>query len=109
MRWNRGVLPVGATLAVFLLIFSAAAAPSWFAHNGGGYAQPSINANLLGILTLILVPLQLALIVFAMRGFKQGWNVEVEVSTAPRAPRRPATAPERRSIVGGAPAGVAER
>ena len=82
LRWNRGVLPVAATLAVFLMIFAAAAASSWFAHTGGGYAQPAIESNVLGILTLILVPLQLALIVFAMRGFKQGWNVEVEVSAA---------------------------
>ena len=80
LRWNRGVLPVAATLAVFLMIFAAAAASSWFSHTGGGYAQPAIESNVLGILTLILVPLQLALIVFAMRGFKQGWNVEVEVS-----------------------------
>jgi hypothetical protein len=29
---------------------------------------------------LILVPVQLLLVAFAMRGFQQQWNVEVEVS-----------------------------
>jgi len=29
-------------------------------------------------LTFILVPVQLLLIAFAMRGFQQAWNVEVE-------------------------------
>ncbi len=79
LRWNRGVLPVAATLAVFLMIFAAAAGPSWLSQAGGPYTQPTIGATLLGILALALVPLQIALIVFAMRGFKQGWNVEVEV------------------------------
>jgi hypothetical protein len=87
LRWNRGVLPVASTLAVFVLIFSAAAAPSWFTHSDAGYAQPAVNSNMLGILSLILVPLQLALIVFAMRGFKQGWNVEVEMSSAGAQPQ----------------------
>ena len=32
--------------------------------------------NLLGLLTLSLIPLALLLIVFAMRGFQQQWNVE---------------------------------
>jgi hypothetical protein len=31
-------------------------------------------------LTIILVPVQALLIVFAMRGFQQQWNVEVEVA-----------------------------
>jgi hypothetical protein len=30
-------------------------------------------------LTLILVPVQLLLVAFAMRGFQQQWSVEVEV------------------------------
>ena len=87
LRWNRGVLPVASTLAVFVLIFAGAAAPSWFMHTETGYAQPAINAGLLGILSLVLVPLQLALIVFAMRGFKQGWNVEVEMASSSAQPQ----------------------
>jgi lysylphosphatidylglycerol synthetase-like protein (DUF2156 family) len=77
-RWNRGVLPVAAALAVLLLIFAAVAGPSWFNRDKPGFAQPSLNAGLLGVVTLLLVPVQMLLIAFAMRGFSQGWNVELE-------------------------------
>jgi lysylphosphatidylglycerol synthetase-like protein (DUF2156 family) len=77
-RWNRGVLPVGAALAVLLTIFALAASPGWFNRDGFGYEEPTLDASLLGILTLLLVPVQILLVVFAMRGFKQGWNVELE-------------------------------
>src|SRR5436305_11787689 len=77
-RWNRGVLPVSALLAVLLLIFALVAGPSWFARAKTGFAQPVINAGLLGVLTLLIVPVQMLLIAFAMRGFRQGWNVEYE-------------------------------
>ncbi len=77
-RWNRGVLPVSAVLAVLLLIFSLVAGPSWFARDKTGFEQPAIDAGLLGLLTLLIVPLQMLLVAFAMRGFSQGWNVEIE-------------------------------
>ncbi len=77
-RWNRGVLPVGSALAVLLAIFALVAGPAWFARDKFGYAQPALSAGLLGLLTLLIVPLQMLLVAFAMRGFKQGWNVELE-------------------------------
>ncbi len=77
-RWNRGVLPVAAALAVLLAIFALVGGPGWFARDKSGFAQPAISSGLLGLLTLLLVPLQMLLIAFAMRGFKQGWNVELE-------------------------------
>jgi len=77
-RWNRGVLPISAVLAVLLLIFAAVAAPGWFDRDKSGFAQPNINAGLLGVLTLLIVPVQILLVTFAMRGFSQGWNVELE-------------------------------
>ena len=77
-RWNRGVLPISAALAVLLLIFALAAAPSWFDRDKSGFAQPALNAGLLGVLTLLIVPVQMLLVTFAMRGFAQGWNVELE-------------------------------
>ena len=80
-RWNRGVLPVASALAVLLLIFSLVAGPSWFARNKTGFAQPALNSGLLGVITLLIVPLQMLLIAFAMRGFRQGWNVELERRT----------------------------
>jgi lysylphosphatidylglycerol synthetase-like protein (DUF2156 family) len=77
-RWNRGVLPVAAALAVLLLVFALVAGPFWFDRNKTGFIQPTINAGLLGTITLLLVPVQMLLIAFAMRGFSQGWNVELE-------------------------------
>jgi presenilin-like A22 family membrane protease len=81
-RWNRGVLPVGSALAVLLGIFALVAAPGWFERDKTGFEAPNyLNASLLGLLTLLIVPLQVLLVLFAMRGFQQGWNVEVERSS----------------------------
>ena len=77
-RWNRGVLPIAAVLAVLLAIFALVAGPSWFDRDKSGFAQPTLNAGLLGVLTLLIVPVQILLVTFAMRGFSQGWNVELE-------------------------------
>jgi hypothetical protein len=77
-RWNRGVLPISAVLAVLLGIFAAVAGPSWFARDKSGFAQPTLNSGLLGLLTLLIVPVQILLVTFALRGFSQGWNVELE-------------------------------
>lgn len=77
-RWNRGVLPVAASLAAILLIFALVAAPFWFDRDKAGFAQPALNTGLLGVITLLIVPVQMLLIAFAMRGFAQGWNVELE-------------------------------
>jgi FtsH-binding integral membrane protein len=77
-RWNRGVLPVASALAVLLAIFALVAGPGWFNRDKSGFAQPTLDAGLLGLLTLLIVPLQILLVAFAMRGFQQGWNVELE-------------------------------
>lgn len=77
-RWNRGVLPVAAALAIILLIFAAVSGPEWFARTKDGFTDPGLSADVLGTLTLIIVPVQALLIAFAMKGFTQGWNVEVE-------------------------------
>lgn len=77
-RWRRGVLPLAAALAVILLVFALVAGPFWFDRDKAGFAQPTINAGLLGTITLLIVPVQMLLIAFAMRGFSQGWNVELE-------------------------------
>ena len=87
-RWNRGVLPISASLAVLLMIFAAVAGPGWFARDKTGFAQPTINAGLLGVLTLLIVPVQILLVTFAMRGFSQGWNVELERREPELAARR---------------------
>jgi hypothetical protein len=81
-RWNRGVLPVASGLAVLLIIFALTGASGWFDRDGAGFHQPALDANLLGLLTLLIVPVQILLITFAMRGFQQGWNVELEQRVA---------------------------
>jgi hypothetical protein len=90
-RWNRGVLPIAAAFAILLLIVSliagtGAAGTSWFNRSHSGFASAhsifgggGLDPNFLGLVTLLLAPVQLLLIVFAMRGFAQGWNVELEV------------------------------
>jgi hypothetical protein len=78
LRWSRGVLPVIAALAIVLLIFAAVSAPAWFDRDKAGFTDPALPADLLGLLTALLVPLEILLIAFAMSGFRQAWNVEVE-------------------------------
>jgi hypothetical protein len=78
-RWNRGVLPVAAALAVLFMVIAIVAAPGWFERDKDGFDDPTLAPGILGLLTLILIPVQLLLIAFALRGFNQEWNVEVEV------------------------------
>jgi lysylphosphatidylglycerol synthetase-like protein (DUF2156 family) len=78
-RWNRGVLPVAAALAILFAVVAAVAGPAWFERDKAGFDDPTIEPAMLGLLTLIIVPIQVLLIAFAMRGFQQEWNVEVEV------------------------------
>ena len=78
MRWNRGILPVAAALAIILAIFAAIAAPDWFARDKDGLDSPALPEDLLGLLTLVLVPVQLVLVAVAMIGFNQEWHVEEE-------------------------------
>jgi hypothetical protein len=78
-RWNRGVLPVAAGLAILFAVVAAVAGPAWFERDKAGFADPALDPSILGLLTLILVPVQLLLVAFAMRGFQQQWSVEVEV------------------------------
>jgi hypothetical protein len=90
-RWARGLLPIAAALAILLLIISliagsGAAGTSWFDRNHSAYAGAQsmfggggLSPDTLGLVTLLIAPVQVLLILFAMRGFSQGWNVEVEV------------------------------
>ena len=77
-KWNRGVLPVAAGLAILFAVVAAVAGPAWFDRDKAGFNNPALEPSILGMLTLILVPVQLLLVAFAMRGFQQAWNVEVE-------------------------------
>ena len=89
-RWQRGVLPVASAMAILMVIFAAVAADGWFARAKTGLDDPALPPDLLGVLTLVVIPVQLLLIVVAMIGFNQAWNVEEE---RPIGGRRPDDAP----------------
>ncbi|HEY7267538.1 MAG TPA: hypothetical protein VH501_07580 [Solirubrobacterales bacterium] len=78
VRWNRGVLPVAAALSIILAIFAGIAAPAWFDRAKDGLSDPALPPDLLGILCLVLVPIQVILIAVAMVAFNQDWHVEEE-------------------------------
>jgi hypothetical protein len=96
LRWNRGVLPLIAALAIVLLIFAAVSAPAWFDRDKTGFTDPALDESILGLLTALIVPVQLLLIAFSMSGFRQAWSVEVEHRDEPP--------PERSEARGPAPA-----
>jgi len=81
-RWNRGVLPVIAALAIIMAIFAAVATPAWFDRDKTGFEDPALASEVLGTITALIVPVQILLIIAAMRGFQQAWNVEVERARA---------------------------
>jgi hypothetical protein len=90
-RWARGLLPIAAALAILLLIIAVIAAfgldgTSWFDRNHHGFSAAQslfgghgLGTDVLGTVTVVLIPVEVALIVVAMIGFAQGWNVEMEV------------------------------
>ena len=78
IRWQRGILPVAAALAVLMLIFAAVSAPGWFARDKEGLESPALPEELIGLLVVIVIPLQLLLVAVAMYAFNQNWHVEEE-------------------------------
>jgi hypothetical protein len=83
LRWSRGVLPLAAALAIVLLIFAAVSTPAWFDRDKNGFTDPTLSSDILGLLTALVVPVQILLIAFAMSGFRQAWNVEIERQEEP--------------------------
>ena len=82
-RWRSGMLPVIAALAIIMLIFAAVSAPEWFARDKDGFEDPALEAGILGMITILIIPVQVLLIAFAMSGFRQNWQVEVERRVRP--------------------------
>jgi hypothetical protein len=77
-RWSRGVLPVASAFAIILAIFAAVSASGWFDRSKEGLTPPPLPDDLLGVLVVLIVPVQLLLITVAMVGFNQEWHVEEE-------------------------------
>jgi lysylphosphatidylglycerol synthetase-like protein (DUF2156 family) len=78
MKWSRGVLPMAAAFGIGLAVFAVIAAPGWFYRAHSGYADPGLPPRLLGLLTILLAIVELILIIAALIGFSQKWNLEVE-------------------------------
>ena len=91
VRWARGMLPIAAGLAILLLMIALIAGlglsgTSWFDRSDEAFAAAQslfggngLSAKTLGTVTLLIVPVQALLVLFALRAFAQGWNVEQEV------------------------------
>ena len=77
-RWNRGILPVAASLSTILAIFCATGANSWFARDKAGFEEGLISSTLIGTLVVILMLLQFVVVFMALYGFNQNWHVEEE-------------------------------
>jgi hypothetical protein len=97
-RWSRGVLPLIAALAIVLLIFALVSVPGWYDRDQAGFTDPGLPADVLGLVTALIVPVQLLLIGVSLSGFRQAWNVEVERGSS----EDPDRSPERRGSGGGA-------
>lgn len=77
-RWRRGILPLAAALSMILAIFCAVGADSWFARDKDGFTEAGLSSSVVGVLVIVLMVVQLVVIVAALYGFNQGWNIEEE-------------------------------
>ena len=77
-RWRRGILPLAAALSMILAIFCAVGADSWFARDKTGFDEAALSSSMVGVLVIALMIVQLVVIIAALYGFNQGWNIEEE-------------------------------
>lgn len=77
-RWSRGALSLTVALSVLLGILCAVGAESWFIRARTGFAEGALPSDLLGLLVVILIPVQIALAVACAVGVTQEWHVEEE-------------------------------
>lgn len=91
MRWARGLLPIAAALGALMLTFTLIAVSSldgvtWSDRGQPGYApvhtvfgSGGLSSGSMSVLTIAIAVSQALLILIAMRGFSQAWNIEYEV------------------------------
>jgi len=77
-RWKRGVLAMAGALALLFASMALVAVPAWFARDKSGFVDAAFPAGVLGFLTILVVVVQALLVIFALVGFRQEWNIEVE-------------------------------
>jgi hypothetical protein len=107
-RWARGLLPIAGVLGLLLLAIAVIASvgfggTSWFDRSNSSYAGAhalgggqGLSSDTVGTLVLLLVPVEIVLILVAIIGFAQGWNVELEVPDEEAAARGPGGRPRTR-------------
>jgi hypothetical protein len=77
-KWSRGAITISVALAVLMLIFATIGFDSWFARDKPGFTEAALPSDLLGLLTMLLIPVQIALAVASSIAIKQEWHVEEE-------------------------------
>ena len=77
-KWSRGALTLTTAMSVLLLILFSVGVSSWFARNKPDFAEPALPVEFVGLLVVILIPVQAALAVATAVGFNQQWYVEEE-------------------------------
>ncbi len=94
LRWSRGLLPIAAALGALMLTFALIAVSSlddvsWSDRGHAGYAPArtvfgsgGLSSGTMSTLTVAIAVSQALLIIIAMRGFSQAWNVELELPAA---------------------------
>jgi hypothetical protein len=90
-HWARGLLPIAAALGALMLTFTLIAISSldgitWDDRGLPGYAPAhtpfggsGLGSGTMSALTIAIAVSQALLIIVAMRGFSQAWNIEYEV------------------------------
>ena len=77
---------------IVLGIFAVVSVPGWYDRDQAGFTDPGLPSDVLGLITALIVPVQLLLIAVSLSGFRQAWNVEIERRVdddeRPREPRR---------------------
>jgi len=77
-RWSRGAITISVAVAVLMLIFAAIGFESWFSRDRAGFSEAALPSDLLGLLTFLMIPVQIALAVASSVAIKQEWHVEEE-------------------------------
>jgi len=77
-NWSRGALALTTAISVLLLVLFSVGVGSWFARNKPDFSEAALPSELLGMLVVVLIPLQAAITVATAIGFRQNWYVEEE-------------------------------
>lgn len=77
-KWSRGAITICVAFAVLMLIFAAIGFESWFARDKAGFTEAALPSDLLGLLTFLMIPVQIGLAIAASVAIKQEWHVEEE-------------------------------